>query len=148
MFDDFTRPDTLDWNGVLYRVLLSSAESGGAMSIVDSWTPAGEGPPRHVHDAEDETFVILSGRLRFWLDGVPSEKGPGETVFVPRGREHTFKVTEDGPARHIIILTPGWFEGFFADMAKGRYQIPRDMGPILDAAARHNLRFTGPPIGA
>ena len=148
MFDEFHGTGALDWNGVLYRVLLSAADTGGALSVVDSWCPAGEGPPRHVHDAEDEAFVVISGRMRFWLDGVLSEKGPGETVFIPRGHEHTFQVTEDGPARHLVILTPGGFEGFFADMAAGHYQIPRDMGPIMDSAACHNLRFTGPPIGA
>jgi len=42
----------------------------------------------HHHDAEDELFLVISGRLRMdfrdrqiWLD-------PGEAIIVPRGVEH------------------------------------------------------------
>ena len=141
-------PGTIDWNGTLYRKLLAPAETGGAMSIVDSLSPAGSGPPRHIHHAEDETFVILTGTVTFWLEGETFTRGPGTSVYVPRGREHTFRVAGDAPSRHLVILTPGGFEGFFADMARGRCRIPEDMPAILDSAARHNLTFTGPPLSA
>jgi hypothetical protein len=74
--------------------------------------------------------------------------GVGQAVFVPRGREHTFRVAGDTPCGHLVILTPGGFEGFFADMARGGFRIPEDMEQIGASAARHNLRFTGPPLGA
>lgn len=45
-----------------------------------------------------------------------------------------------------MILTPGGFEDFFAEMAAGEFSIPDDMPAILAAAGRHNLRFTGPPL--
>jgi quercetin dioxygenase-like cupin family protein len=138
--------DSLEWLGVTYRTILSPAESGGAMSIVDSVSPASSGPPRHVHEREDEVFVVLSGRVLFWLEGETFERGPGETAFIPRGKEHTFKVVSADPSRHLIILTPGGFEGFFADMAAGQFGIPQDMAKIEESAVRHNLRFTGPPL--
>lgn len=140
--------DTLDWNGTLYRTILKPEDSAGAMSIVDSLSPAHSGPPRHIHHAEDEVFVILSGEILFWLEGETFTRGPGETVFVPRGKEHTFRVISDQPSRHLVILTPGGFEGFFADMAKGRCRIPEDMPTVLESAARHHLSFTGPPLDA
>jgi mannose-6-phosphate isomerase-like protein (cupin superfamily) len=141
-------PGTLNWNGTLYRTLLTTADSSGAMSIVESLSPAHSGPPRHIHHAEDEVFVIFSGEVLFWLEGEIFTRGPGGTVFVPRGREHTFRVIGDQPSRHLVILTPGGFEGFFADMAKGRCRIPEDMPTVLEAAKRHNLTFTGPPLDA
>lgn len=140
-------PDAYEWAGTWYKPILTTDASGGAMSIVDSVSPEGSGPPRHVHDAEDETFVILSGTCEFWVAGETVVKGPGETIFVPRGTEHTFRVTDDAPCRHLVILTPGGFEGFFADMAKGQFRIPDDMPAIEASAGRHNLRFTGPPLG-
>ncbi len=141
-------PGVVEWLGVKYKTILKRADTGGAMSIVDSLSPAGSGPPRHVHEREDEAFILMSGACEFWLEGESFIRQAGATVFVPRGREHTFRVVGDTPCRHFVILTPGGFEGFFADMAAGQFSIPQDMGPISESAARHNLRFTGPPLGA
>lgn len=136
----------IEWLGVRYKTILSPEETSGAMSIVDSWSPAGSGPPRHVHKNEDETFVIMTGTCKFWLEGQEFAAGAGESVFIPRGKEHTFKVIGDEPCRHLVILTPGGFEGFFADMADGQFRIPEDMPAIEESAKRHNMAFTGPPL--
>lgn len=144
---DLTETDgTIEWLGVQYKTILNPEQTGGAMSIVDSWSPAGSGPPRHIHMNEDETFVILTGSCKFWLEGKEFFAGAGESVFIPRGEEHTFKVTGDGPCRHLVILTPGGFEGFFAEMAAGQCRIPQDMPVIEESAKRHNMAFTGPPL--
>jgi quercetin dioxygenase-like cupin family protein len=135
---------SLEWLGVTYRTILSTAASGGAMSIVDTFSPAGSGPPRHVHHAEEEAFVVLSGEIELWVAGQTSRLGPGEAALVPRGTEHTFKAIMD--TRKLVILTPGGFEGFFVEMAQGAFRIPEDMGPISESAARHHLAFTGPPL--
>ena len=138
--------DAVDWLGVRYRTILAPEDSGGTMSIVDSLSPVGSGPPRHVHHAEDETFVMITGTCKIWIEGIETIAGPGESVFIPRGKEHTFKVIGDVPCRHLVILTPGGFEGFFADMAAGQCRIPEDMEAITESATRHNMTFTGPPL--
>ena len=148
MNEELSGPGVIEWLGFRYKTILAAAETGGAMSIVDSLTPAGSGPPRHVHEREDETFVILTGECEFWLEGQTLLKRAGESVFVPRSQEHTFRVVGSQPSRHVIILTPGGFEGFFSEMAQGGFRIPEDMEQIGASAARHNLRFTGPPLGA
>ena len=139
-------PGAIQWLGVSYKTILPPEASNGAMSIVDSVSPAGSGPPRHIHHREDEAFVLLTGECEFWMAGQSFVRGPGETTFVPRGTEHTFKVLGDRPCRHLVILTPGGFEGFFGDMARGQFRIPEDMGAIAESAARHHLSFTGPPL--
>jgi quercetin dioxygenase-like cupin family protein len=140
-------PDAAEWGGVRYHTLLGPSDSGGAMSIVDTLSPVNASPPRHVHDKEDEIFVLLSGVCEFWADGEMFTRSAGETVFVPRGVEHTYRVIGDKPCRHLVILTPGGFEGFFYDMARQQCRIPEDMAAIEQSAARFNLRFTGPPLG-
>lgn len=146
MKDVMQNDGAIEWLGVTYRTIMTPEQSGGAMSIVDSWSPAGSGPPRHIHHAEDETFVILSGTCRIWIEGEELLAGPGQTVFIARGKEHTFKVVGDEGSRHLVILTPGGFEGFFADMAAGQYRIPQDMPAVVESAERHNMTFTGPPL--
>jgi quercetin dioxygenase-like cupin family protein len=147
MMKDLTLADSaIEWLGVKYKTILSSDQTDGAMSIVDSWSPAGIGPPRHVHANEDETFVVITGSCKVWIEGGEKLVGPGESAFIPRGKEHTFKVVGSEPSRHLVILTPGGFEGFFTDMAAGQFQIPADMPAIEESACRHNLTFTGPPL--
>ncbi len=139
-------PGTVTWQGVQYRTLLSAAETGGALSVMETVSPPGSGPPRHVHHDADETFVLLSGDAEFWVDGLRFARSPGEAAFVPRGAEHTFRVTDDAPGRHVVLLTPGGFEGFFAEMAAGGFRIPDDMAEIAAIAGRFHLTFTGPPM--
>ncbi|MBZ0163357.1 MAG: cupin domain-containing protein [Notoacmeibacter sp.] len=105
------------------------------------------GPPRHIHNKEDETFYILSGEIEFWMAGKTRMAGPGDTVFVPRGTEHTFRVAGNLPARMLTMMTPGGFEGFFAEMEKNGCRIPEDMEQVMEIGAHFNLTFTGPPLG-
>ena len=140
-------PDAIQWLGVHYKTILSTKDTGGSMSIVDSVSPPLSGPPRHIHRDADETFVVLSGDCEFWLDGQMQTRGPGQSIFIPRGKEHTFRVISDVPSRHLVILTPGGFEGFFAEMAAGQYSIPDDMPAITESGERHHMSFTGPPLG-
>lgn len=147
MLDQTLGPGSYDWLGTAYRDILTTKESGGAMSIVDSVSPPDSGPPRHIHHDADEVFVILTGDCTFWLDGETFKRGPGETAFIPRGTPHTFRVTSDVPCRHLVILTPGGFEGFFRDMSDNGFRIPDDMPAIEESAGRHHLSFCGPPLG-
>lgn len=140
------QPDAITWLQTTYRTLLPAAAAQGRLSVFDSVTQPGGGPPRHVHLDADETFVLLSGDVSFWLEGETFAKGPGDTVFVPRGAEHTFQVVGTRPARMLTILNPGGFEGFFAEMAAGAFRIPQDMADIITIAERYNLTFTGPPM--
>jgi quercetin dioxygenase-like cupin family protein len=138
--------DALDWNGVQYKTVMSTRDSGGAMSITDSVSPPMSGPPRHIHHDADEAFVVLTGEATFWLEGEVFTRRPGETAFIPRGKEHTFQIFGDVPCRHLVILTPGGFEGFFAEMATRNCRIPEDMETIARIGKEHHLDFTGPPL--
>jgi mannose-6-phosphate isomerase-like protein (cupin superfamily) len=57
----------------------------------------------HHHEAEDELFLVLKGRLvmRFRDREVPL--GPGECLIVPRGVEHCPVAPEE---THLLLLEP------------------------------------------
>lgn len=145
--DQRTTPNQVEWLGTRYRTLLSASQTGAHLSIFESLDQPGYGPPRHLHKAEDETFYILAGEVEFWQEGRTSHHGPGEVVFIERGREHTFRIIGEMPARMVTVMTPGGFDGFFAEMADGQYRIPQDMAQIAAIGAKYNLEFTGPPLG-
>jgi len=42
----------------------------------------------HHHEAEDELFLIIRGRLRMQLRDGEVVVGPGEMIVIPRGVEH------------------------------------------------------------
>ena len=142
-----TPQEPIEWLGTRYSILLAASQTGAHLGIFESLDQPGYGPPRHIHKAEDETFYVLSGEVEFWLENRTTLHGPGDVVFIGRGREHTFRVVGEMPARMLTVMTPGGFEVFFSEMAKGRYRIPQDMREIAAIGAKYNLEFTGPPLG-
>jgi mannose-6-phosphate isomerase-like protein (cupin superfamily) len=57
----------------------------------------------HHHEAEDELFLVLAGRLRLELRDRVVELGPGEMAVVPRGVEHR-PVADDEV--HLLLFEP------------------------------------------
>lgn len=136
---------THHWNGTSYRTILTTAETGGAMAIIYGEAEPLSGPPTHIHDTEDEIFVVLEGEMTFEVAGVQFVRGPLGTAFVPRGQPHSFRTGPKG-ARCVTVLTPGGFEGFFAEMARAQYQIPQDVAKVAEVAARFGSRLAGPGL--
>jgi mannose-6-phosphate isomerase-like protein (cupin superfamily) len=58
----------------------------------------------HHHDAEDELFLVVAGRLRMRLRDGDREVGPGEFIVVPRGTEHCPLTLTDEV--HVVLLEP------------------------------------------
>ena len=58
----------------------------------------------HHHDAEDELFLVVAGRLRMQLRDGDRDVGPGELVIVPRGVEHCPLALTDEV--HVVLLEP------------------------------------------
>lgn len=137
---------SVDWHNATYTVLLTPQESNGAIGVFEGLVAPDSGPPRHIHHNEDETFYIVEGEVTFWVAGETFIRNAGEMAFVPRGTEHTFHVESSHPARMLTIMTPGGFEGFFAEMARDNLRIPEDMPRIVEIAQKFNLEFTGPPL--
>lgn len=133
------------WTGTRYQTILSTAETGGAMSITCVEAGPHMGPPAHVHDCEDEIFILLDGEMTFEVAGRRFSRRQMGTAFVRRGTPHSF-ITGANGARCLTVLTPGGFEGFFAELARSQFQIPQDIAAVAEIAARFGSRFTGPGL--
>ena len=57
-------------------------------------SPAGRLIGFHRHDAE-EIFRILSGTIRYQVDGETRAVGPGEIIVIPAGAVHAYVTLED-----------------------------------------------------
>jgi quercetin dioxygenase-like cupin family protein len=136
----------IEWQGSTFRIMLTPVETDGRLGMFEATLPPGFGPPRHIHHNEDEVALILEGEVRYWLDGQIFDRKAGDVVFLPRGKEHTFKVTGDSPARMLGIVTPGGFEAFFPAVARRNIKLPEDIAEFTAIAASFGSEFTGPPL--
>jgi mannose-6-phosphate isomerase-like protein (cupin superfamily) len=57
----------------------------------------------HKHDAEDELFLVVAGRLTIRFRDGEVELAPGEFVIVPKGVEHLPVAAEEA---HIVLVEP------------------------------------------
>jgi mannose-6-phosphate isomerase-like protein (cupin superfamily) len=128
----------------------SGDETGGSIGFFEGTTPAGFGPPRHVHYTCDELFYVLSGEFEFLLGEQVFRAGPGTFVFIPRGTVHAPKVVSAEPGRMLAAFVPGGQEHAFEEFAKlapanGEGQEP-DQEQIQAIAKKYNSEFVGPPL--
>jgi mannose-6-phosphate isomerase-like protein (cupin superfamily) len=57
----------------------------------------------HKHDAEDEMFLVVKGRLRIKLRDGEVDLDEGEFVIIPRGVEHLPVADEEA---HVLLFEP------------------------------------------
>jgi uncharacterized cupin superfamily protein len=55
---------------------------------------------------QDEVYVIVSGIGRFLNDGVVTDFGPGDALFVPAGVEHRFIDFSDDTEMWVVFYGP------------------------------------------
>jgi len=88
----------------------SAASTAGSLTVIESTLTTG--PPRHVHDREDESFYILDGSLTAYCGADVLPAGPGSFLFLPRGVPHHFTV-DTAAVTLLLIVTPGGIEDYF-----------------------------------
>jgi quercetin 2,3-dioxygenase len=133
-----------------FSVLLSGDETGGQFGIFLSTTPRGEVIPAHNHDKTHETFYVLEGKVRLFLELETGEKIsklllPGGFGFIPAGYTHAYRVEEAG---RMIGTATGGFERFFQRMGTPADRIDPDSPPFVppfermqQAAQEYHMTF-------
>lgn len=143
--------DRLLWTfNMLMDVKAAAEETGGALTVIDSWLTPDANPPMHIHHDADESFFVLEGEVEFFLDGAPSRLArPGDFVFGPRGVPHRFEVRTP-EARMLVLATPGGAEHFFAELGvpaeAAVLPVPQapDVARAVSVAAQHAIEILPP----
>jgi quercetin dioxygenase-like cupin family protein len=139
--------------GTLATITVPGEASDGRFALIEFLFPQGASPPVHTHP-QDESYVVLEGRLTIRAGDDRFELGPGGTVLVPMGVPHTFRVDSEG-ARVLVLSTPAGLERMVRDAsvpAKAATLPPPDtprpasaeLAEIFRAHGQVNL---GPPLG-
>jgi quercetin dioxygenase-like cupin family protein len=99
--------------GTLAIIKVPGDASGGRFALIEFLFPRHASPPLHTHP-QDESYVVLEGRLVVQAGEQRCELGPGAAAVVPMGVAHTFRVDSD-IARVLVLSTPAGLEELVRD---------------------------------
>lgn len=139
--------DVIRVGQVEIRFRLQAAETGGLFAMFEGVVPAGARVPiPHSHEAFDETIYGLEGVSDWTLEGEGITVGPGDVLFIPRGRVHHFENRGAQDARMLSVVTPGVLgPEFFREMADVvNAPGPLDIQRMASVMLRHGLRPAPP----
>jgi mannose-6-phosphate isomerase-like protein (cupin superfamily) len=147
--------EALWFNGGLGILKATAAQTGGGFAVLELLAPKDFASPLHIHRAEDEFFVVVSGEVRVRHGDKVMEATEGSLVYGPRDVPHAFRVDSE-EARIILFFGPAGVEGFFRDAgkpARSRELPPPDeqflsKEALTEIGARYSQEFIGPPLPA
>jgi mannose-6-phosphate isomerase-like protein (cupin superfamily) len=132
----------VDLGSVGVRFVASGEQTGAPFSVVEHPIPPRSlVAPMHRHSHEDEYSYVLEGRLGAQLGDEVVYAEVGELVSKPRGQWHTFWNPDRDPCRVLEIISPGGFEGFFADLAAAQSSRGFDRVQLRELGARYGVTF-------
>jgi mannose-6-phosphate isomerase-like protein (cupin superfamily) len=141
--------------GQRMRFLDPGDESAEALLRIESVNPPTAVPePEHVHPHQESRAQVVSGSLRFTVEGRERRLGPGDAIVLPAGTPHFF--ANDGAEDAVSIQefrpalrTAALFRTLFALAEHGRIN-ERGMPSLLSLAVlgpefADEIRATSPP---
>ncbi|GLY50487.1 cupin domain-containing protein [Lentzea sp. NBRC 102530] len=140
----------LEWiGGSVFSVLLDAEATGGKLTVGRLDAGLGEAPPWHMHNNEDEVFLLLAGSALVWAGDEEHELREGGIVFLPRRIPHSYRITSER-ADLVLISTPGGLETMFRhagrdlrDPRPDGFEIPLSL--LAEAAEISGNVVLGPP---
>jgi quercetin dioxygenase-like cupin family protein len=133
--------------GGLFTFKITSDETCGALTAIETFVVRQEGPPLHFHE-QDELIHTLAGSMRVKLGDTLREAPAGSFVFIPRGTPHTWQNIGAEPLRFFATIMPAAvaFEEFFKRYA----QLPAEERGVEAfarvAAETKAFQVIGPPL--
>jgi quercetin dioxygenase-like cupin family protein len=139
--------------GTLATIRVPGEAVGGRYALIEFLFPRGASPPRHTHP-QDESYIVIDGRLTVQAGQRRFELGPGGTAAVPMRIAHTFRVDSE-TACVLVLSTPAGLERFVRDgsvpAAAATLPPPDAPRPSAEELARvfevHGQGNVGPPLG-
>ena len=138
--------------GTLATIKVPGEASEGRFALIEFLFPRHASPPLHTHP-QDESYIVLEGRLTLQAGDERFELVPGAAAVVPMGVAHTFRVDSDS-ARVLVLSTPAGLERLVRDGSVPALtstlppsETPRPSPEELDAIFRaHGQVNVGPSL--
>jgi quercetin dioxygenase-like cupin family protein len=94
--------------GTLATIRIDAASTAGRYAMFEVLLPKAAAPPLHTHP-QDETFIVVDGRMCVWIGDAIQRCEAGTIVRAPGGTPHTFFV-ESETARVLTLSVPAGIE--------------------------------------
>ena len=109
--------ERLDISGIGHLFRLTAEDTAGRFAVEEFTVPRNAtGVPPHIHDAHDEYFYILDGRLTLWAGDAEVVADAGAVVAAPRGVPHGYRNNTERPATALCLYTPAGYENYFREV--------------------------------
>ncbi|WP_221585976.1 quercetin 2,3-dioxygenase [Microbacterium sp. G2-8] len=136
----------------LFTLLTTSPQTEGQFDAFVTEGRPGQAVPAHFHALTHETFFVMEGALRLWID---DQNGHRETRileaggfgYVPKNTIHSYRIEKTGK---VFGVTSGGFSDFFRAIAKptdvagipepDQIHIP-DFALMAAEGAKHDVNF-------
>jgi quercetin dioxygenase-like cupin family protein len=99
--------------GTLAIIRVPGEATDGHLAVIEFLFPQGASPPLHTHP-QDESYIVLDGRLTIQAGADRFELAAGGTAVIPIGVPHSFRI-ESETARALVLSTPAGIERFVRD---------------------------------
>jgi mannose-6-phosphate isomerase-like protein (cupin superfamily) len=124
------------------RIRISAADTNGAYSAVEIVSDAHDGTPVHIHQNEDEHFIILEGTARIASGDKTFDAVAGTALTLSKGIPHAWCNPSGSPLRMLVIASPGGIEAILPLIAKGG-----DID-IMALSEKFGVRNVGPMLSS
>jgi quercetin dioxygenase-like cupin family protein len=119
--DTLTMPD-----GTSFSIIESAADSGGKrIEFEITMAPGAQGPPKHFHPRQDESWQVIEGELSVFVEDGWRTLGEGESLSIPPNTVHTLRNRSPGDVRFRDVHEPAldfqeYIEALHRQAAAGR----------------------------
>lgn len=145
MTADPTSLEPITIGGLTVRYLVDGALAKGLGVFELTIAPGANVPPPHSHTLNEECVYGLEGLLRYSVDGVVRDLGPGEWMRTPKGSVHAFSNPHRETAKALIMLSPDLGAQYFRDVqAVINAGAPPDRQRLLAVMSAYGLMPAAP----
>jgi mannose-6-phosphate isomerase-like protein (cupin superfamily) len=129
--------------GRRFRIRVASSQTMGAYSMIEIVADPYIGVPLHIHNSEEEHFIVLEGTLDIAIGDRRWDAPAGTSVTVRRGLPHAWCNPSIMPLRLLAIFSPGRIEALFRASAG-----VSNLEELSALAARYGTHLIGPSLQA
>jgi mannose-6-phosphate isomerase-like protein (cupin superfamily) len=126
--------------GERFSIRVSSEETNSVYTMLEIVADHRNGTPMHIHQNEDEHFIILEGTAHLACGDKTVDAPAGTSISVSRGIHHAWCNLSKTPLRMLVLFTPGGIDEMFRTTAQGG---DNNIAALLE---KFGTRIVGPTL--